>query len=95
MPLIVGGCFFVFLFFFFYDGEVVMEDGLGEFFFFVSSRFFVRLKMNRIKNTWKKEKKNGRILYLIFNEREVEECEKNLFFTRVFCEVYKYIADII
>lgn len=65
-----------------------------EFFFFVSSRFFVRLKMNRIKNTWKKEKKNGRILYLIFNEREVEKCEKNLFFTRVFCEVYKYIVDI-
>lgn len=35
MPLIVGGCFFVF--FFFHDGEVVMEDGLGDFFFcFVS-----------------------------------------------------------
>lgn len=29
MPLIVGGCFFVF---FFCDGEVVMEDGLGVFF---------------------------------------------------------------
>lgn len=38
MPLIVGGCFFVF---FFHDGEVVMEDGLGDF-FFVLSRFFVR-----------------------------------------------------
>ena len=32
MPLIVGGCFFVFLFFFFFVGEVVMEDGLGVFF---------------------------------------------------------------
>ena len=52
---------------------------------------------NKRKNNERKdeEKKNGRILYLIFNEREVEECEKNLFFTRVFCEVYKYIADII
>lgn len=37
MPLIVGGCFFVFLFFF-YDGEVVMEDGLGVFFSFSSFR---------------------------------------------------------
>lgn len=64
MPLIVGGCFFVF--FFFHDGEVVMEDGLGDFFFVLFLGFSsVRSKMNRMKNTWRKEKdkkKNERIL---------------------------------
>lgn len=53
-------------FFFFHDGEVVMEDGLGDFFFLFCLGFSsVRSKMNRMKNTWGKEKdkkKNERIL---------------------------------
>lgn len=53
-------------FFFFHDGEVVMEDGLGDFFFVLFLGFSsVRSKMNRMKNTWRKEKdkkKNERIL---------------------------------
>lgn len=61
MPLIVGGCFFVF--FFFHDGEVVMD--LEIFFLFCLGFSSVRSKMNRMKNTWGKEKdkkKNERIL---------------------------------
>lgn len=29
------------------------------------------------------------------DEWELEECEKNVFFTCVLCEAYKYIIDII
>lgn len=42
-----------------------MEDGLGDFFLFCLGFSSVRSKMNRMKNTWRKEKdkkKNERIL---------------------------------